>query len=75
MLSIISTYYLHVIYYCIIYFTAAPGGLDPGRVCKVVVQVVHPLHHALLRGPGEGDVVPGLRWRGTGHKYLGWSIY
>ena len=54
------------------YITAPPGGLDPGRVYEVLVQVVHPLHHALLRGAGEGDVVPGLRWpghgsRGTGH--------
>ena len=64
LVSIISTYYLYIII-CIC-ITAPPGGLDPGRVYEVLVQVVHPLHHALLRGAGEGDVVPGLRWPGHG---------
>ena len=56
---------------------APPGGLDPGRVYEVLVQVVHPLHHALLRGAGEGDVVPGLRWPGHGARviYLVACIY
>ena len=74
LVSIISMYLLSLHN---TYITAPPGGLDPGRVYEVLVQVVHPLHHALLRGAGEGDVVPGLRWPGHGARviYLVACIY
>ena len=32
----------------------------PGRLLKVLVQMVDPLHHPVLGGAGEADVVPGL---------------
>ena len=30
---------------------------------KVIMEMVYPLHDPILRGPGEGNVVPGLEVR------------